>query len=76
MVEYIDGSVIAQLGIPDMKIPSAYALSFPERLDCPELSLDFFRVGSLEFSPLISNGFPVLNWHVKLPDKGGRCLPS
>jgi len=32
MVEYIDGSVIAQMGIPDMKIPIAYALAYPERL--------------------------------------------
>jgi len=71
MVEYIDGSVIAQLGIPDMKIPIAYALSFPERLDCPELSLDFFRVGSLEFFPPDFERFPCLKLACEAAGQGG-----
>ena len=49
MVEYIDGAVIAQLGIPDMKTPIAYALSHPERLVLDLPPLDLCRLGSLHF---------------------------
>ncbi|MFO1518485.1 MAG: 1-deoxy-D-xylulose-5-phosphate reductoisomerase [bacterium] len=49
MVEYQDGSVIAQLGIPDMRIPIAYALSYPERLPNTLPPLDLFRVRDLNF---------------------------
>ncbi|OHB32806.1 MAG: 1-deoxy-D-xylulose-5-phosphate reductoisomerase [Desulfuromonadaceae bacterium GWC2_58_13] len=49
MVEYLDGSVIAQLGIPDMKTPIAYALSYPERLPLDLPPLDLCRLGTLSF---------------------------
>ena len=49
MVEYVDGSVIAQLGIPDMKTPIAYALSYPERLPLDLPPLDLCRLGILSF---------------------------
>ncbi len=49
MVEYIDGSVIAQLGIPDMKAPIAYALSYPERLSLNLPPLDLCSLGTLTF---------------------------
>jgi 1-deoxy-D-xylulose-5-phosphate reductoisomerase len=49
MVEYVDGSVIAQLGIPDMKMPIAYALSYPERLPLDLPPLDLCKLGSLTF---------------------------
>jgi len=71
MVEFVDGSVLAQLGIPDMKIPIAYALSFPERLDCPELSLDLFKVGSLEFFPPDTERFPCLALACEAARQGG-----
>jgi len=51
MVEYNDGSVIAQLGVPDMKAPIAYALSYPERLSDVISTLDLCEVGRLEFFP-------------------------
>ena len=51
MVEYIDGSVIAQMGIPDMKIPIAYALAYPERLPVQSPPLDLFRLRKLNFYP-------------------------
>jgi len=54
-----------------MKIPIAYALSFPERLDCPELSLDFFRVGSLEFFPPDFERFPCLKLACEAAGQGG-----
>src|SRR5678816_2520834 len=47
MVEYVDGSVIAQLGVPDMGIPILYALTYPRRLPCPADGLDLARVGAL-----------------------------
>jgi len=50
MVEYVDGSVIAQLGIPDMKTPIAYALSYPERLPLDLPPLDLCALGSLTFA--------------------------
>jgi len=71
LVEYVDGSVLAQLGIPDMKIPIAYALSFPERLDCPDKSLDLFAVGPLEFFPPDSKRFPCLGLAVDAAREGG-----
>lgn len=49
MVEYVDGSVIAQLGAPDMRIPIAYALSYPERIHRLEPCLDLPKIGRLEF---------------------------
>jgi 1-deoxy-D-xylulose-5-phosphate reductoisomerase len=49
MVVYQDSSVIAQLALPDMRIPIAYALSYPERLDLGLSSPDFFELGALTF---------------------------
>jgi len=49
LVEYIDGSMLAQLGMPDMKIPIAYALSFPERMASAGAALDLHSAGPLEF---------------------------
>lgn len=61
MVEYVDGSVIAQMGIPDMKIPIAYALAYPERLPVQNPPLDLFRVGKLNFFPPDEEKFPCLH---------------
>ena len=61
MVELIDGSVIAHLGITDMRLPIQYACSYPERWDGGGLpSLDLTRVGALEFRPPTSGSFPCL----------------
>lgn len=60
MVEYIDGSVIAQMGIPDMKIPIAYALAYPERLPVQSPPLDLFRLQKLNFFPPDEEKFPCL----------------
>lgn len=48
-VELIDGGVIAQLGAPDMRLPIQYALTYPERFECPCPSLDIFKVGTFTF---------------------------
>jgi len=49
MVEYVDGSVIAQLGNPDMRTPIAHALDYPERIESGAQRLDFFALGALSF---------------------------
>jgi 1-deoxy-D-xylulose-5-phosphate reductoisomerase len=61
MVEYVDGSVLAQLGIPDMAIPISYILAFPERLTLDHLpSLDLVQAGRLEFHAPDTERFPCL----------------
>ena len=57
MVEYIDGAVIAQLGVPDMRMPISYALGYPERLNSGFPSLDLVRIGSLTFKNRIQRDF-------------------
>ncbi len=49
MVEFVDGSVVAQLGAPDMRTPIAYALAYPERIESGSASLDFTQLGNLSF---------------------------
>jgi len=60
MVEYCDGSVIAQLGIPDMRIPISYALSYPERIENGLPNLDLCEIGTLTFSYPDYKRFPCL----------------
>ena len=60
MVEYIDGSVLAQLGAPDMRIPIAHALAWPERMETPCARLDLAAVGKLEFEAPDYVRFPAL----------------
>ncbi|MGN0131805.1 MAG: 1-deoxy-D-xylulose-5-phosphate reductoisomerase [Lachnospiraceae bacterium] len=49
MVEYVDGAVIAQLGLPDMKLPIQYALFYPDRLPMNTEGIDFFKLGQITF---------------------------
>jgi len=49
MVQYVDGSVMAQLGVPDMKLPIQYALFYPDRVFMDEKRLDFYELGSITF---------------------------
>jgi 1-deoxy-D-xylulose-5-phosphate reductoisomerase len=60
MVEFHDGSVLAQLGIPDMRVPISYALAYPDRLPNVLPSLDLFAVQSLNFYPPDFERFPCL----------------
>jgi len=60
MVEYVDGSMVAQMGIPDMRIPISYALSFPERLPLDLPRLDLSRNGVLNFHEPDLERFPCL----------------
>ena len=71
LVEFIDGSVVAQLGIPDMRIPIAYALSYPERihLDLPRLNLA--QCGTLSFEEPDYARFPALKMAFAALEEGG-----
>ena len=60
MVEFIDGSVLAQLGAPDMRIPIAYALAWPERIETPAERLDLAAIGRLDFEAPDLVRFPAL----------------
>ena len=60
MVEYVDGSVLAQMGSPDMRTPIAYALAWPERMEAPVERLDFARLGQLTFEAPDVARFPAL----------------
>jgi len=71
MVEFVDCSIIAQLGIPDMRIPIAYALSYPDRLPEKDLGLDIFKKGALEFIEPDREKFPCLNLAYEAARIGG-----
>jgi 1-deoxy-D-xylulose-5-phosphate reductoisomerase len=58
MVEYVDGSIIAQLAVADMGIPILYSLTYPNRLPCPVPALDLAKVGRLTFHELDLDKFP------------------
>jgi 1-deoxy-D-xylulose-5-phosphate reductoisomerase len=60
MVSYVDGSVLAQLGTPDMRTPIAYTLAWPCRMDTPSKRLDLGEIGSLEFEAPDPERFPAL----------------
>jgi 1-deoxy-D-xylulose-5-phosphate reductoisomerase len=60
LVAYVDGSVLAQLGNPDMRTPIAYALAWPDRMECPAPRLDLARIGALTFEALDPARFPAL----------------
>jgi 1-deoxy-D-xylulose-5-phosphate reductoisomerase len=71
LVEYQDGSVLAQLGIPDMQIPIAYALSYPERMALDLKSLNLWQCGNLEFLEPDYNRFPALRLAFEALERGG-----
>ena len=60
MVEYVDGSVLAQMGMPDMRTPIAHALAWPQRMESGVERLDFFACGQLDFQEPDYNRFPCL----------------
>lgn len=73
MVEYMDGSILAQLGVTDMKLPIQYALSYPERWPNGALSLDPLRMGSLDFSAPDMDRFPCLRLAYEAARSGGSA---
>ena len=74
MVEYVDGSVLAQLGIPDMAVPISYILAYPDRLPLKHLpSLDLTAVAQLEFFAPDFDKFPCLGLAYAALRQGGTC---
>ncbi len=75
MVEFIDGSIIAQLSTPDMCLPIQYALTYPERLASDRVKTDFPGIGKLEFEEPDTKKFPSLLLARESAEKGGT-LPA
>jgi 1-deoxy-D-xylulose-5-phosphate reductoisomerase len=73
MVEYADGSVIAQLGNPDMRTPIAYGLAYPERIDAGVEPLDLCRIGTLDFERPDFIRFPCLRLAYEALERGGNA---
>ncbi|MFL6753562.1 MAG: 1-deoxy-D-xylulose-5-phosphate reductoisomerase [Sphingomicrobium sp.] len=73
MVEFVDGSVLAQLGSPDMRTPIAYALAWPGRIATPAKRLDFAAVGRLDFETPDLQRFPALGLARHALESGGAA---
>jgi len=73
MVEYIDGSVLAQLGSPDMRTPIAYAMGWPDRMQAPVERLDFAKLSQLTFFEPDTVRFPALRLAREALETGGRA---
>jgi 1-deoxy-D-xylulose-5-phosphate reductoisomerase len=71
LVEFCDGSVIAQMGLPDMKVPIQYALTYPYRENGNVESLDLAKLGSLNFRKPDVDKFPALRLGYEVVEKGG-----
>ena len=73
MAAYADGSVLAQLGNPDMRTPIAYGLAWPERVDAGVAALDLFAVARLDFEPADEQRFPCLRLAREAMEAGGTA---
>jgi len=73
LVEFIDGSVIAQLSPPDMRLPIQYALSYPERLPGPARRMDFAQAARLDFEPPDLERFPAVRLGYEAAARGGTA---
>ena len=73
LVAYVDGSVLAQLGAPDMRTPIAYTLAWPERLSFPARRLDLAALGGLTFFPPDDKRFPALRLARQALQSGGAA---
>jgi 1-deoxy-D-xylulose-5-phosphate reductoisomerase len=73
MVEYVDGSVLAQLGSPDMRTPIAHTLAWPQRMETPTERLNLAQVGKLEFETPDLLRFPSLHLARSAMEAGGAC---
>ena len=75
MIRYVDGSVLAQLGQPDMRTPIAYSLGWPERIDAGVEALDLISAGRLDFEPPDQASFPCLALaQSAVRENGGMCI--
>lgn len=72
-VEFLDGSVLAQLSPPDMKLPIQYALTYPERWAATSPTMDWSKSHQLEFLPPDMEAFPALKLGFEVAARGGTC---
>ncbi len=72
MVEFVDGSIKAQLGVPDMRLPIRYALGYPERLPSEKQRLSLSQFSTLTFEEPDYDKFPLLSYAFKAIEKGGN----
>ena len=70
-VELTDGAIIAQMGTPDMRLPIQYALTYPDRFDCPAPRLDLFKIGALTFDTPDCDTFKCLPTAISAIKQGG-----
>ena len=75
MIEFVDTSIIAQLGIPDMRVPIAYALTYPDRFECNLPSLDLTTMGNLTFEVPDFERFPCLQFAINAMEIG-KTMPA
>jgi 1-deoxy-D-xylulose-5-phosphate reductoisomerase len=73
MVEFVDGSVIAQLSPPDMRLPIQYALTYPVRMEGLNPPMDWSRAFELSFEPPDLDAFPALRLGFEVAEQGGTC---
>ncbi len=71
MVDYVDGSVLAQMGNPDMRVPIAHAMAFPDRFESGVEPLDIFEVKQMDFTPPSEDRFPCLRLANEAIRQGG-----
>ena len=71
LVEFNDGAIVAQLGIPDMKLPIQYAVSYPQRFDCSFGQLDLIKASPLTFEKPDREAFPLLQTAISCGKAGG-----
>ena len=76
MVEFVDGAVMAQMGVPDMRLPIQLAMTYPERTACPVDPLDLTTCGALTFSHPDLEAFPCLALARSCAKKGGTACPA
>jgi 1-deoxy-D-xylulose-5-phosphate reductoisomerase len=72
-VSYVDGSVIAQLGVPDMRTPIAFAMAYPERVKAPVERLDLAKIGTLTFESVDATRFPAVDLARSSLARGGNA---
>jgi 1-deoxy-D-xylulose-5-phosphate reductoisomerase len=75
MIEFVDTSIMAQLGIPDMRVPIAYALTYPDRFECDLPSLDLTTMGNLTFEAPDFERFPCLRLAIDAMEIG-KTMPA
>ena len=76
MVEFVDGAVMAQLGVPDMRLPIQLAMTYPERKVCVAPDLDLLKCGALTFAEPDLEAFPCLKLAMECAKRGGNACAA